>query len=290
MTSTIDNNEVVVLKPEKKEPLGVFFWVCVGWLGVNLLAAIFANFLPIWGPQDSNNYVDLNTGPSFSHLLGTDDLGRDILSRIIYGARVSLGVSFGAMFLAFFIGGIFGMYAAYRRGKLDLILTSVSLVFLAFPSIIAVIAVLSFWTPRSILKITIVIAVTSIPLVYRVIRAATLSAATKDYVLAAKIQGATDRRIMTKELLPNILPTAVSFVMIGIASVIVVEGSLAFLGLSTNVTTPSWGNMINESRSVMQVNPWLVLFPSLAMCLLILSLNFIGDRIRSYYDVSEVKL
>lgn len=182
------------------------------------------------------------------------------------------------------------MYAAYRRGKLDLILTSVSLVFLAFPSIIAVIAVLSFWTPRSILKITIVIAVTSIPLVYRVIRAATLSAATKDYVLAAKIQGATDRRIMTKELLPNILPTAVSFVMIGIASVIVVEGSLAFLGLSTNVTTPSWGNMINESRSVMQVNPWLVLFPSLAMCLLILSLNFIGDRIRSYYDVSEVKL
>ncbi|MEI8126220.1 MAG: ABC transporter permease [Actinomycetota bacterium] len=290
MTSTIENNEVVVLKPEKKEPLGVFFWVCVGWLGVNLLAAIFANFLPIWGPQDSNNYVDLNTGPSFSHLLGTDDLGRDILSRIIYGARVSLGVSFGAMFLAFFIGGIFGMYAAYRRGKLDLILTSVSLVFLAFPSIIAVIAVLSFWTPRSILKITIVIAVTSIPLVYRVIRAATLSAATKDYVLAAKIQGATDRRIMTKELLPNILPTAVSFVMIGIASVIVVEGSLAFLGLSTNVTTPSWGNMINESRSVMQVNPWLVLFPSLAMCLLILSLNFIGDRIRSYYDVSEVKL
>ena len=290
MTSTIENNEVVVLKPEKKEPLGVFFWVCVGWLGVNLLAAIFANFLPIWGPQDSNNYVDLNTGPTFSHLLGTDDLGRDILSRIIYGARVSLGVSFGAMFLAFFIGGIFGMYAAYRRGKLDLILTSVSLVFLAFPSIIAVIAVLSFWTPRSILKITIVIAVTSIPLVYRVIRAATLSAATKDYVLAAKIQGATDRRIMTKELLPNILPTAVSFVMIGIASVIVVEGSLAFLGLSTNVTTPSWGNMINESRSVMQVNPWLVLFPSLAMCLLILSLNFIGDRIRSYYDVSEVKL
>ena len=290
MTSTIENNEVVVLKPEKKEPLGVFFWVCVGWLGVNLLAAIFANFLPIWGPQDSNNYVDLNTGPSFSHVLGTDDLGRDILSRIIYGARVSLGVSFGAMFLAFFIGGIFGMYAAYRRGKLDLILTSVSLVFLAFPSIIAVIAVLSFWTPRSILKITIVIAVTSIPLVYRVIRAATLSAATKDYVLAAKIQGATDRRIMTKELLPNILPTAVSFVMIGIASVIVVEGSLAFLGLSTNVTTPSWGNMINESRSVMQVNPWLVLFPSLAMCLLILSLNFIGDRIRSYYDVSEVKL
>ena len=269
MTSTIENNEVVVLKPEKKEPLGVFFWVCVGWLGVNLLAAIFANFLPIWGPQDSNNYVDLNTGPSFSHLLGTDDLGRDILSRIIYGARVSLGVSFGAMFLAFFIGGIFGMYAAYRRGKLDLILTSVSLVFLAFPSIIAVIAVLSFWTPRSILKITIVIAVTSIPLVYRVIRAATLSAATKDYVLAAKIQGATDRRIMTKELLPNILPTAVSFVMIGIASVIVVEGSLAFLGLSTNVTTPSWGNMINESRSVMQVNPWLVLFPSLAMLSLI---------------------
>jgi peptide/nickel transport system permease protein len=162
--------------------------------------------------------------------------------------------------------------------------------FLAFPAIIATIAILSFWTPRSLLKIIIVIGVAAIPLVYRVIRTATLSVATKDYVIAAKVQGATDRRIMVKELLPNVAPIGVSFLLIGIATVVVLEGSLAFLGLSVNPPTPSWGNMINEARTILQVNPWLAIFPSLAMCLFLLCLNFIGDRLRSHFDITESKL
>jgi peptide/nickel transport system permease protein len=163
-------------------------------------------------------------------------------------------------------------------------------VLLAFPAIIAVIAVLSFWTPRSILKIIIVIGAASIPLVYRVVRAASLSVATRDFVTAAKVQGASSLRILLREILPNITPIMVSFLLIGIASVVTLEGALAFLGLSVNPPTPSWGNMINESRTVLAQNPWLVLFPSLALCLFLLSLNFIGDRLRTYFDVSEVKL
>jgi peptide/nickel transport system permease protein len=276
-------------RPEKSRPLGVLFWVCVGWVGLNIVGAISANFLPLPDPL-YQNYSAINVGPGLHHLLGTDDLGRDIFSRLVFGSRVSLAVGVGAMLIGFGLGAPLGMLAAYRRGRFDGIFTTFMYVLLAFPAIIATIAVLSFWTPRALVKIIVVIGLASVPLVYRVIRTATMGIATKDYVVAARIQGATDTRILLKELLPNVAPIGVSFLLIGIATVITLEGALAFLGLSVNPPTPSWGNMINESRTVLAQNPWLVIFPSLAMCLFLLCLNFIGDRLRSHFDVTEVKL
>ena len=275
--------------PARKKKLGLLFWVCVGWLTLNLLGAIFASVLPLQNPL-YQNYSVVNAGPSLHHFFGTDDLGRDIFSRVVFGARVSIEVGLGAMFIGFGVGAPLGMVAAYRRGVFDAVLSLIMYVFLAFPAIIATIAVLSFWTPRSLLKIIVVIGVAAIPLVYRVIRSATMSIATREFVVAAKVQGATDRRILVKELLPNVAPIGVSFLLIGIATVITLEGSLAFLGLSVNPPTPSWGNMINESRTILQQNPWLAVFPSLAMCLFLLCLNFIGDRLRTHFDVSEIKL
>ena len=277
------------IEPLREQRLGPLFWICVGWLALNVLGAIFANVLPLVNPL-YQNYNVINAGPSLHHLFGTDDLGRDILSRVVFGSRVSIAVGSGAMLIGFGIGMPLGMLAAYRRGRLDSILTAVMYVLLAFPAIIAVIAVISFWTPRTLIKIIVVIGLASVPLVYRVIRSATLAVATKDYVTAAQVQGSTDRRILFRELLPNIAPIAVSFLLIGVATVVTLEGALAFLGLSVNPPTPSWGNMVNESRTVMAQNPWLVIFPSLALCLFLLSLNFIGDRLRSYFDVTEVKL
>ncbi|MHB1252237.1 MAG: ABC transporter permease [Acidimicrobiales bacterium] len=279
----------IVERPEKKAPLGPLFWICVGWIALNFVGAVFANVLPLQNPL-YQDYASINVGPSLHHLFGTDDIGRDIFSRIVYGSRVSIAVGFGAMLIGFGLGTPLGMLAAYRRGRFDTILTSFMYILLAFPAIIATIAVLSFWTPRSLLKIIIVIGFASVPLVYRVIRTATLAVSTKDYIIAAKVQGATDRRILMKELLPNIAPIGVSFLLIGVATVIALEGTLAFLGLSVSPPTPSWGNMINESRTVLQVNPWLAIFPSLALCLFLLSLNFIGDRLRNHFDVTEVKL
>ncbi len=289
--SSVDLVEVQILEGSRKrgEPLGVLFWICVGWIALNVFIAIFANVLPFQSPLNQD-FTALNAAPSLHHLFGTDDLGRDILSRVAYGSRVSISVGVGAMIIGFGVGAPLGMLAAYRRGRFDAILTTVMYVMLAFPAIIATIAVLSFWTPRSLVKIIIVIGVASIPLVYRVIRTATLSVATKDYVIAAKVQGATDRRILMKELLPNIAPIGISFLLIGIATVVTLEGALAFLGLSVTAPTPSWGNMINEARTILQINPWLVIFPSLALCLFLLCLNFIGDRIRTHFDVTEVKL
>ncbi len=284
-----DASNSALMKPEKKKPLGILFWVCVGWIILNVLMAVFASFLPLIDPL-YQNYNAVNSGPTLHNLLGTDDLGRDILSRIIFGSRVSIFVSFGAMCIAFFVGVPTAMLASLRRGRFDKILTTVMYSFLAFPAIIATISVLSFWVPRNLVKVIIVVGIFSIPLVYRVIRTASLAVANRDYVTAAKVQGATDRRILIREILPNITPILVSFLLIGIAQVVALEGALAFLGLSINPPTPSWGNMINEARTVMDVNPWLVIFPSVALVLFILSLNFIGDRLRNHFDVAEVKI
>lgn len=282
----------VVEQPEKREPLGLFFWICVGWLTLNAIAAIFGPWLPL---HDVNAMESMpGEAPSWAHWWGTDQLGRDIFARVIIGSRISLGISLGAMGIGFGVGGILGMLAAFRRGVLDIIATSITFMFLAFPAIIGVIAVLSFWQPASLGKITLVIGITSIPLVYRVVRAATLATASKEYVTAAQVMGARDGRILLRELLPNIAPTALSFLLFGIATVIVFEGVLAFLGLSIpTYVSPSWGNMINASTDAINSTPrnWpLIIFPSLMLCLFVLCLNFVGDRLRSYFDVTEVKL
>jgi len=176
----------------------------------------------------------------------------------------------------------------------DTILNTGSYVLLAFPAIVAVIAIVSFWG-HSLFKITLIIGLFGAPLIYRVVRASTLSYATRDFVLAAKALGASDTRILTREILPNIMPTIVSFGLIAVATIIVLEGSLAFLGLSVQPPTPSWGNMLNEGSSLLtgakgQTNPWLVIFPAGAMFLLLFCLNVVADKLRAYFDVTEIKL
>lgn len=273
--------------PPKAKGLGVLFWVCVGWVALNILAAIFAGVLPIADPN--NQTAAINAGPSTAHLLGTDDLGRDILSRLIYGARVSLIVGFGSIAIGLGLGGTLGMLAGFRRGIIDSFLNSVSYVLLAFPALVAIMAVVAFWGQDE-WKITVIIGLASTPLLFRIVRASTLSYSTREFVTAARTLGATDRRILVREILPNILPAAVSFALIGVATVIVLEGSLAFLGLSVQPPTPSWGNMLNESRTYLSQNLWLALFPALAMFSFLLAINLIGDRLRQHFDVSEVKL
>ena len=279
--------------PTRKR-LGPLFWICVGWIVLVAVLATIANLLPLPNPNLGNYNSVQNAGPGWGHLLGTDDLYRDIFSRLIYGARVSLVVGFGGALIGLLVGGIPAMISAYRRGRIDTALNTGSYVVLAFPAIVAVIAIVSFWG-KSLFKITLVIGLFAAPLIFRVVRASTLSYATRDFVLAAKALGASDTRILTREILPNIMPTIVSFGLIAVATIIVLEGSLAFLGLSVSPPTPSWGNMLNEGSSLLtgakgQTNPWLVIFPASAMFLLLISLNVVADKLRAYFDVSEIKL
>ena len=279
--------------PAKKK-LGVLFWLCVGWIILVALAATFASLLPLPNPTLGNYNSVQNAGPGWGHLLGTDDLYRDIFSRLVFGARVSLVVGFGGTLIGLVVGGIPAMISAYRRGRIDTALNTGSYIVLAFPAIVAVIAIVSFWG-KSLFKITLIIGLFAAPLIFRVVRASTLSYATRDFVLAAKALGASDTRILSREILPNIMPTIVSFGLIAVATIVVLEGSLAFLGLSVPPPTPSWGNMLNEGSTLLtgakgQTNPWLVIFPATAMFLLLISLNVVADKLRAYFDVSDIKL
>jgi peptide/nickel transport system permease protein len=281
-SETLDSDDILV-----RRPLGLLFWLAMGWVGLVVVLAIVANLLPLPGP-DFQNYSAINAHPSIHHLLGTDDLGRDLLSRLIFGARVSLIVGFGAVAIGMGVGGTLGLISGYRGGRLDLGLNAASFVLLACTAIVAVIAVVAFWG-STLPKITLIIGVAVMPLMYRVVRASSLSFANRDFVVAARTLGATSRRIVFREILPNVIPVAITFGLITVAGVIVLEGSLAFLGLSVPLPTASWGNMIAEgsSNGNLQTNPYIMLWPVVAMFLLLLSINLIGDRLRQRFDIRE---
>ena len=176
-----------IAEPKK---LGVVFWICIGWVALIVFGALFANLLPLQSPT-FQNYTAINAHPSTAHLLGTDDLGRDLLSRIIYGSRVSLIVGFASVAIGMLVGGTLGLISGYRGGRIDNILNAGSFVLLAFPAIVAVIAIVAFWG-QSLGKITVILGVATIPLLYRVVRATTLSFANRDFVVAARTLGAKD--------------------------------------------------------------------------------------------------
>jgi peptide/nickel transport system permease protein len=270
-----------------KKPLGLLFWLAVGWVALVLILAIIANLLPLPNPN-FQNYTAVNASPSLHHLFGTDDLGRDLLSRVIFGARVSLIVGFVSVFIGLLVGGTLGLISGYKGGRLDVALNAGSFVLLAFPAIVAVIAIVAFWG-QSLPKITLILGIAVIPLLYRVVRASSLSFANRDFVIAAKTMGASTSRILFREILPNVIPVAVTFGLITVAGVIVIEGSLAFLGLSVPLPTASWGNIISEgaSNGNLQTNPWIMIWPVLSMFLLLLAINLIGDRLRQRFDIRE---
>jgi peptide/nickel transport system permease protein len=282
LSETLPSDDILVRKP-----LGLLFWLALGWVGLVVILAIIANLLPLPNPN-FQNYAAINASPSIHHILGTDDLGRDLLSRLIYGSRVSLVVGFGAVIIGMVVGGTLGLISGYKGGRLDVSLNAGAFVLLAFPAIVAVIAIVAFWG-QSLLKITIIIGVATIPLLYRVVRASSLSFANREFVIAARTMGANSTRIVFREILPNVIPAAVTFGLLTVAGVIVIEGSLAFLGLSVPLPTASWGNMISEgsSNGNLSTNPYIMLWPVLAMFLLLLSINLIGDRLRQRFDIRE---
>jgi peptide/nickel transport system permease protein len=268
-------------------PLGLFFWIALGFIGLVVLLAIIANLLPLPNPN-FQNYEAINQAPSIHHLLGTDDLGRDLLSRLIFGARVSLVVGFGAVLIGMALGGTLGLISGVRGGRTDLLFNAGAFVILAFPAIVAVIAIVAFWG-SSLAKITIIFGIGSAPVLFRVIRASALGFANREFVVAARTLGASSSRIIFREILPNVTPAAVSFGLITVAQVIVLEGTLAFLGLSVPLPTASWGNMISEgtANGNLTANPWILIWPTLAMFVLLLSINLIGDRLRQRFDIRE---
>ncbi|MCG5212783.1 dipeptide/oligopeptide/nickel ABC transporter permease/ATP-binding protein [Streptosporangium sp. KLBMP 9127] len=265
--------------------LGWTFWLSAGWIGLLLLAAIFADLLPL--PRYDETLAGApQSGPSPAHPFGTDGLGRDMLSRVVYGARVSLGVGIGAVLLGLVIGAPFGLIAGYRRRAADAVIMAVNDIALAFPALVFALAVVAF-AGAGLSNVLIVLGVLGVPAWTRLIRGATMAFAEREFVVAARALGARDSRILLREIVPNVALPASSYAFIGMAVAVVAEGGLAFLGLSVQAPTPTWGGLINEGRGIMETAPHIVLAPSFVMFLTVLSFNLVGDRLRALTDVRQ---
>jgi peptide/nickel transport system permease protein len=282
-TLELEVAEEAVTQPARKgRRLGVLFWAAIGWLLFVVAVAIFADYLPLPSPTDMD-MLERRAPFSAEHWFGTDGLGRDELSRLVYGARISLVVGVCAPVIGLVIGGALGMLAGYFRGRFESTVVGSMDVLLAFPPLILALAVTAY-LGQSILNLTLILGVLSVPAFMRVARASTLTLARREFVIAAQALGATHARILLRELLPNVMLPLLAFFLLGVAVIIVVEGSLSFLGLGVPPPISSWGSMIGEGRESLDVAPRLAFMPAAAMFLTVLSFNLVGDTLRALTD------
>jgi len=259
-----------------------FFHMGIAVIGLFLFGAIFAPWLSPYDPYEIKLSQQLSS-PSYEHPLGQDANGSDIFTRLLYGARISLMVGVTVVFFSGSIGIILGLLSGYYGGLLDTVLMRIVDVLLAFPGLLLAIALVAVLGPN---MNNVVLALTALGWVSfaRLVRGQVLSVKERDYILAAKISGQTDLRIMLVHALPNVLSPVIVQATFGLASVIIAEASLSFLGLGAPPGAPSWGAMLSEGKQVLLEAPHVSLFPGLAIMLVVLSFNFLGDALRDKFD------
>src|SRR5882762_807703 len=261
-------------------PLATIGIVCV------IVFGAFALFAPLISPWDPAQ-IDLPhrlSGPSSLHWCGTDELGRDILSRLIYGARISMLVGSCVVALSLTLGLIVGSIAGYYGGRIDRFVNVVVMnAFLSFPGILLAIAFVAFRGP-GIFNLVLALSLGGWVGYARLVRAQVLAAREREFVEAARALGASDLRVIVRHILPNIIQPVIVQSAIGIAGAILAEATMSFLGLGVPPPTASWGTMLNDGRAHLFDAPHLVLFPALAVMLAVLSFNFIGDALRDFLD------
>ncbi len=252
---------------------------------VVILLALLAVAAPLVAPYDpiAQDYDHLLQGPSLQHVFGTDNFGRDIFSRIIYGGRISLSVGSLGTLLGLTIGIVIGLVAGYYGGWVDSLAMRLLDILLAFPGLllaIAIVAVLGVGTQNVIIAIGIF----SVPGFARVLRGSILSLKQQDFVMAARASGATDRRLMFTHLLPNAVAPVLVIATLRLGTAILTAASLSFLGLGIRPPSPEWGAMLSDGRQYIQLAPHVTVFPGLAILTIMLALNLLGDGLRDALD------
>jgi peptide/nickel transport system permease protein len=249
---------------------------------VVLLAAVFAGQVAPYSPTRQDFRVERQP-PDQVHLMGTDEFGRDVLSRVIFGARASLAAGAVAASIALGLGLVLGMSAAYYGGRLDNLIMRLMDVILAFPYILLAIAVVAILGP-GLQNAMIAIGIVYVPHYARVIRGSVLSIRARDYVDAARALGASDNRVMWQHVLPNALAPVIVQTTLNVGTAIIDTAGLSFLGLGTQPPTPDWGNMLSAGRSYVIDSPWIATFPGLAILVTVLAFNLMGDALRDAFD------
>ncbi len=269
----------IIFNRLRKNPLSVAGLLIIVFL---TLVAMLAPFVSPYEPTAIDVYNVLSP-PDFTHPFGTDELGRDVLSRMIWGARASLKVGFIAVGIAITIGSILGSISGYYGGKIDSILMRFVDIMLAFPTFFLILAVISILEP-SISTIMIIIGLTGWMDVARLVRAEFLTIKERDFISAARAIGANDLRIIFRHILPNALSPVFVAATFGIAGAILIESGLSFLGLGVQPPEPSWGNILTSGKDNITVAWWLSLFPGIAILITVLSYNLVGEGLRDALD------
>ncbi len=278
-----------------------------GWASPGLPWCCFSPSPPTTCPSfgattnESEGPGPFKLGPGSDFWFGSDQLGRDVFARCVYGAQTSLRVAVVSIVLGLTIGGTLGVIAGYFRGAIDRVLSIVFDTLLAFPVLVIAILVIgrldvlsaqneSFdWLTRS-WSVTLVLGLLSIAPVARIVRAQTLSIAQREFVLAAQSVGANKRRIIIREIVPNLVPAMMSVVFTGIAVLLVAEGGLAFLGYSVKLPSPTWGLLVSENRQRIEQAWWATIFPCLMFFVTVLAFNVIGDHVARRFDIREAAI
>jgi len=248
-----------------------------------VLIAIFAPWIAPYDPMASD-WMALSTPPNWAHLMGTDDLGRDVLSRIIYGARISIYIGTFSVTIGMLFGIFLGLIAGYYGGKIDMLIMRGADVLFAFPGMLLAIAVVAI-LGSGLNNVIVAVAIFSVPVFARIVRASTLSLKQSPYVDAVKCVGASDALILFRHILPGTLPSVIVYFTMRIGSSILTAASLSFIGLGPEPDVPEWGNILAMSRNMMMGGIWHVsLFPGLAIFFTVLAFNLLGDALRDTLD------
>jgi peptide/nickel transport system permease protein len=265
-------------------------WVALAWVVLIVVLAVTAGILPIDGIDDPVT-AERFARPAIEldEPLGRDDFGRSLLSRTIHGARVSLSVGVLAAAVGMVVGGVLGLLAGYYRGRLDALISIVANAILAFPPLILLLALVAVFA-RTVPNLSLGIAILAIPTFIRLTRAQTVVFAQREFVLTARAMGAKDRRVIFREILPNVVLPVASYAFLVVAVVIVAEGSLSYIGLGIPPPQPSWGGMIASAQPFLQDHPHTVFIPAAAMFFTVLSLNRVGDWARRRVSGRDMKV
>ncbi len=284
----------------------VFFWFSIAWLvvlaGASLLAPqlgflddpndLSADFLAC--PPLDLPVVDLlecEKTAGWDHPFGTNALGQDIFSQVIWGGRVSLFVGLVGTIVGITVGGLLGLVAGYYRGWVDIIVSGIISAMLSIPALVLVSFIIAMRDARTVGNVVLAVCILAVPSLARIVRAKTLEYADREFVQAAKVLGAKDRRILFQEILPNVMPAMVSFAFLAIGIIIVAESSLSFLGQSVERPTATWGKIVADGVGKMdEGGAHMVLMPSLVLFVTVLALNFIGDQFLKRFDIREGNL
>ncbi|MBQ8305790.1 MAG: ABC transporter permease [Blautia sp.] len=251
-------------------------------LAILILTAIFADVIAPYG-IDEQNYTDALQGPSLHHLFGTDNYGRDIFSRVVYGTRISLPIGLICVFIAYLFGGVLGALAAFYGGKADMIIMRILDIFQSIPPMLMAIAIAAS-LGTGVVNLVIAISVSTMPARARIVRAAILSVKNSDYVESARCIGAGSRRQLLKYMLPNALGPILTNITFSIATAILTVSSMSYLGLGIAAPTPEWGSMLSAGRSFIRTAPHILIFPGAAIMITVLALNLFGDGLRDALD------